>query len=227
MNLIIDVILILIIVFSVISGVRKGFINSIMNMITFAVALMCGWNFYPALGEYYKERIFLQRITNEISSYMSSFADNALDSLFQDMPEALTQITDRFGIDIASLEAYYNSHATIGTSEISSFIANPVAENISNILAFVTIFLGVIIILKIVTLILDLIFKLPVLNTLNRVCGFILGVFNGFLYAALFSAVLALLSPILTALIPEMYTSAMIDSSVFVTLINKLNIALK
>ena len=227
MNLVIDVILILIIVCAVISGIRKGFISSVMNMITFAAALICGWNFYPKLGAYYKDHIVLGRITNEISSHLSSLTDNAFETLFQDMPAALTDLTDRFGIDIGNLETFYNSKSAVGTNELSSYIANPIAENISNILAFATIFFGVIIILKIVTVILDLIFKLPVLSTLNRICGCILGTFTGALYSALFSAVLSLLSPILTALIPDIYSKGMIDSSVFVSLIQKLNFALK
>ena len=227
MNLTIDVILILIIICSIISGVRKGFIRSVMNMITFAAALICAWTFYPNLSAYYKENIVLNRITNEISSHLSSFSGNALERLFQDMPAALTDLTERFGIDTANLENFYNSKSIVGTNELSSYIANPIAENISNILAFATIFFGVIIILKIVTIILDVIFKLPVLSTLNRLCGSILGTITGSLYAALFSAVLSMVSPILTALIPDIYSAGMIDSSIFVTLIQKLNFALK
>jgi Colicin V production protein. len=228
MNFIIDLLLLFIIIFSVISGIRKGFIHSVMNIITFTAALICGWQFYPILSLYYKERIFLSRISNEIYHQISLLVNTSFDSLLSDLPEALIELTDRFGIDISALETYYLSQTADNlTEKISTFIAEPVAASISNILAFTTIFLGVTIILKIVTLILDMIFKLPVLNTLNRVCGFILGVFNGLLYAALFSMVLAMLSPVLTALIPEFYTSGMIDTSVFVTVINKLNIAPK
>jgi Uncharacterized membrane protein, required for colicin V production len=230
MNFIIDIILLLIIVCCIVSGVRKGFIHSIMNVITFVASLICGWQFYPILGEVYKKRIFLSRISDEIRHGISSLAGTSFDSLMNDMPEALTQIAERFGIDITSLETYYLTQmpaSSEATQSISTYIADPVATSISNILAFVTIFLGVTIILKIVTLILDLIFKLPVLSTLNRICGFLLGIFNGILYASIFAMVLATLSPVLTTLIPEIYNSGMIDSSGFVTVINKLNIAPK
>lgn len=231
MNFIIDLILILIIVLSCVSGIRKGFIHSVMNIITFIASLICGWQFYPILGAYYKEHIFLSRISQEIQGTISSLINNAIDSLFHEIPDILLEVTDRFGIDINNLESYYNSQSTATASELTSnvskFIANPVATTISDILAFLTIFLAVTIILKIITLILDLIFKLPVLKTINRFCGAILGIFTGLMYAALFAMLLAMLSPVLNAVIPQLYSPSMIESSVFVNVINKLNIVPK
>lgn len=231
MSFIIDLIFLLIIVVSVISGIRKGFIHSVMSIITFFAAFICGWQFYPILGAYYNERIFMSRITNEVYIAISSLVHSTFDALFSDMPDALIELTDRFNVDISSVESYYSSQATASASEltknISSYIAEPISTEISNILAFITIFFGVIIILKIVTLILDLIFKLPVLNTLNRIFGFAFGVINGVLYIVVLSTVLLLLSPILQSLMPELYLPNMIDNSMIIAFINKLNIAPK
>lgn len=233
MSFIIDLILLLILVLSLIEGMRKGFIRSVMNIITFFSALICGWQFYPLLGEYYKTHIFLNKISSEVNTSISSLLNTAfgsicLDSLLSDMPAALTDIVNRFNVDTDKLANFFNNQTSASMTELSEnvsvYIADPIATGISNILAFFTIFVAVTIILRIITFILDIICKLPVLSTLNRICGLIFGVFNGLLNIMVFAIILSMISPILSILLPDFYISSMIDSSVFITFINKLNI---
>lgn len=229
MGILIDIILVVTVVLSVWSGVKRGFIRSVMNIITFAAALLCGWYFYPPLAVVYHNKFLLGKFTENIYNSINSIISAGIESidlsrLFADKPEAFLEITRRYNIDIGILEKYFNEQLTKGSSDLTADVAArmaaPVANGLSQILAFLSVFFGVVILLKIVTLILDLIFKLPVLNAFNRISGFILGAVCGLAYAWIISAVLTSAMPFLIMIFPEVFTENTMTSSLFLNLIN-------
>ncbi|MHB1153669.1 MAG: CvpA family protein [Eubacteriales bacterium] len=231
MGILIDIILIATVVLSIWSGVKRGFIRSLMNIITFSAALLCGWYFYPSLAVIYSSKYLLDKFTADIYNSINTIISSGIESidlsrLFADKPDAFLDITRRYSVDINLLEEYFNTQVMKGsqdiTADISTRIAAPVANGISEVLAFLTIFLGVVILLKIVTLILDLIFKLPVLNAFNRVAGFVLGSVCGLAYAWILSIVIAASLPFLSMIFPVIFTQNTRDSSIFLNLINSI-----
>lgn len=223
MSLAIDIFLLCVIILPMIGGIRRGFVASVMGILTFAAALVCAWLFTPALSAYYLETVFMARVSKVVGDAIASLLSSGLDlgSLFSDLPEAFTSLTDRFGADISRLSSYYTIQESGGASDVAGkvagFIAQPVAEAVSDVLAFLTIFVGAVIILKVISLILDLIFKLPVLNALNRFAGFIFGAGCGYLYASIFAVILVASAPALTALLPEYFSAAAFDGSALLT----------
>lgn len=231
MGILIDIILISTVVLSIWSGAKSGFIRSLMNIITFSAALLCGWYFYPSLAVIYNSKFLLNKFTSDIYNAINTIISSGIESidlsrLFADKPDAFLDITRRYNADINTLEEYFNTQVVKGstdiTADISTKIATPIAAGVSEVLAFLTIFLGVIILLKIVTFILDLIFKLPVLNVFNRVAGFVLGSVCGFAYAWILSIVIAASLPFLIMIFPTVFTQNTRDSSIFLNLINNI-----
>ena len=233
MSLIIDLILILVFIMSIISGYRKGFVRSVMNIVAFTAAFLCGWLFTPALGTYYKEHIVLDGIAGKVSEAINSVVNSGigslgLDTLMAEKPDAFTDIISRFNVNIYDVEKYYSARSDLlpetAANKVSEFIADPIAAAASNILAFVTIFFAVIIVLKIATFILDLIFKLPVLNAANRVFGLLLGIVCGFLYVSVLIKIYAAVSPVIGSVFPEIYVRGISGSSMLVNLLKDFNI---
>ncbi len=231
MGILIDIILIATVFLSIWSGVKRGFIRSLMNIITFFAALLCGWYFYPSLAAIYSSKYLLDKFTTDIYNSINSIISSGIESinlsrLFADKPDAFLDITRRYSVDINLLEEYFNTQVMKGsqdiTADISTRIATPLATGVSEVLAFLTIFLGVILLLKIVTFILDLIFKLPVLNAFNRVAGFVLGSVCGLAYAWILSIVIAASLPFLSMIFPAVFTQNTRDSSIFLNLINSI-----
>lgn len=233
MSILIDLILVVIISMSIFSGYRKGLIRSVMNLVTFIAAFVSAWLFYPVLGNYYKDNIFLSKITQIVQDAFSALIHNGIDTidletLFNDKPQAFTDIISRFSANGLNIENYYSEQIEQGarniTENISSYIADPIAVTLSNILAFITIFFAVVIILKIFTFLLDIIFKLPVLNTLNRALGLGLGAICGLLYVLVISTILKAISPALEVLLPDIYNSSMISNSIIIGLSDRFNV---
>lgn len=230
MSIFIDVFLCIVILLAVISGVTKGFVRSVMNILTFAAAFVCGWLFTAPLSEYYLNTVFMSRVSETVESAINSILSPniSLDSLFADKPAAFTSITDRYFTDFGTLSQYYSDAVSEGsdsiTSGIARYIASPVAQMISNVLAFITIFIGVVVVLKITAFILDLIFRLPGLNALNRIAGFVFGGVCGVMYAWIFAIIITSAAPALTALFPDTFTQSATENSLLLGIFTKYNL---
>ncbi|MFA6947490.1 MAG: CvpA family protein [Eubacteriales bacterium] len=230
MSIFIDVFLAAVILLAIISGVTKGFVRSVMNILTFAAAFVCGWLFTAPLSEYYLNTVFMNRISGGVENAINSILSSSisLDSLFSDKPEAFTSITDRYLTDFGSLSQYYGEAVSEGSKNLSSgvarYIAAPVAQMISNVLAFLTIFAGVVIVLKLTAFILDLIFRLPGLNALNRIGGFIFGGACGIMYAWIFAIVITAAAPALAALFPDTFSASVTENSLLLGIFSKYNL---
>lgn len=231
MGILIDFILIATFVLAVWSGTKRGFIRSLMNIITFVAALLCGWYFYPPVAAVYNNRFMLNKFTADVYNSIKYIISSGIESLdisrlFADKPDAFLDVIQRYNADFDIIENYYNKQVISGSedvlADISARIAEPTAAGISEILAFITIFLGVVILLKIVTLILDLIFKLPVLNAFNRIAGFILGSVCGLAYAWILSIVITAALPFLAVIFPAVFTQTTQDNSLILNFINNL-----
>ncbi|MCL2518277.1 MAG: CvpA family protein [Oscillospiraceae bacterium] len=225
MSVLIDLLLLAVFVLCIVSGVRKGFVYSVMNFISFIAAFVCGWLFAPSLGAYYKENIFITRISETISDMLHSLlGTSSFETLFAEKPSAFTELITRYNTDITQLETFYSKQVNVSVQSVSDYIADPIATGISNFLAFLTIFLGALILLKILTIFLDMVFKLPVLNAINRTFGCILGIFCGFLYVSLIIMLLVAVSPTLTALNPEVFKPSTIENSMLLNLFKDINL---
>lgn len=233
MGILIDIILIAVVILSVWRGVKHGFVRSVMNIITFIAALLCGWYFTPYLASFYHEKFLLNKLSSDIYNAIDSLISSGIESinlprLFADKPDAFLEIIERYGADIGSLEQYFNSlNGKTGniTADISTRIAEPVSTGLSGILAFFSIFLLVILILKLVSFILDLIFKLPVLNAFNRVAGFVLGSVCGLAYAWILAVIIIAALPYLGMLFPEVFSQNTQTGSVLLDFFGKLELS--
>jgi len=232
MSIIIDILLAAIIVIGIAVGVKKGFVRSVMNFVTFIASFICAWQFTPMLAEYYLNSHLMSKVTNTVSDAISSIIGNGIGSitvgdLIAEQPPAFSDIVSRYAANITDLERFYYTQVSTGTEAIqrnvSEFIAGPVAETLSAVLAFLSIFLGITIVLTIAASILDLIFKLPVLNSLNRALGFVIGAFCGLLYTWAAAIVLVAVIPSLTALYPEVFSESLFENSILLNVFYEYN----
>jgi len=231
MSIAIDVILLAILLSGIIMGVKKGFVRSVMSFVTFIASFICAWQFTPLLAEHYHNSYLMEKATKLVSEAISKIIGNGITSLnigslISEQPQAFTDIIDRYATDIGALERYYYAQSG-GTADVqrnvSEFIAGPVSEALSTGLAFLTIFIGVTIVLSLAALVLDLIFKLPGLSTLNRVLGFMLGAVCGLLYTWAAALILTAIVPALAALYPEVISPSMFENSILLNVFNEYN----
>ena len=101
---------------------------------------------------------------------------DSLPALVQKMADT-EALTEKYGAAVESFESVAN--------DFSASVSAPLASLISNVLAYVAIFVLLVLILKLLFLLLNKIFdSVPVLKTINRILGAILGLLAAFLLLA-------------------------------------------
>ena len=230
MGIVIDLILLAAFVVAIITGYRRGLIRSVMNIASFIIAYFCTRNFTPALAQIYQENFMFEAFCGQIQASLDALVNAGLQSidfskLFAEKPAALIDIADRFGMDMSRLENFYDVSASEGVENMSrslaEFIAEPAALTASEVAAFVSIFFGVLLILFLATLLLDLIFKLPLLKTVNRIGGIAIGGICGLAYVWILAYILSAAVPVLAMMFPDAISASAAENSMLLRLVTR------
>ncbi len=231
MPLLLDLIVILAFVLSIYTGLKKGFVRSVMGIVIVAAAIILSVRFSPPLSEYlnqnYIEPVITDKVEASIEGIISGVENLDISTLFDEKPKAFTDILDNFGVDIDDLKAHYDS--TIKDSEgaeeeVSEYIATPVSKSVSTAAAFGIIFITVSLVLTLVLLLVELIVQIPLLKELNKGLGLVLGIVKGLLYAWGLSLLFCNLFPHLSVIYEGKIPASVIDGTVIVKLLGAINI---
>lgn len=197
MSLLLDGLILACAILCIVSGIRKGFIKSVMGLIKGVVSLLAAWAYTPVVRESIKENYIIDRIADGIAETLRSLALNLdtqtydLAKVATDLPEAYTAILTRYGIDIPAfteklMEVTYTDEGII--TDYSAMIADPCATMVASAAAFALVFLATYVGLTLVAWVGDVFFHLPVLSEANHFAGLVFGI----LEAAFFTYVIAI-----------------------------------
>ena len=109
MNLILDAVVLCVALLAIILGTKRGFIKSVMGVCTLIAALFVAYAFSPELAAHIESRPFIHSVSDSITDTIKSLSANTegtydLERLFADMPDAFTQIVDRYKADPEELK---------------------------------------------------------------------------------------------------------------------------
>ena len=221
-SFVLDAILIIICVTTVFVSMRRGFVKTVLSLLSSVAAIFLSVAFTPMVSSFFYDKFMLSAITNGIFDTVKSLAGNGtsegISTMFETMPDALVKLLERYNVSEDAINSMSNS-AISGNADVRSIcetIASPIATTISNALAFIACFIVAIIILKIVVCIIDAIFKLPVLKSVNKFAGLILGLAISVVIIYVYSNAAVYLVTSLGAISPEIFGDKVISDTVIV-----------
>ncbi len=200
MSVTLDIIIAAIIVITVFSTTKKGFIKAIFGMLRFIVSVICALFFKNTVAEaimqtpLYKDLLkkASMRITETINEALMGVADNIADG-FNANNSGISKLIYSFCENSDELWNNISNAYKSGTDEVfkavSENIVVPAFESIVRIIAFLFIFIAVYAVLSVAKKILSKVFELPILRTVNLAGGFTVGVICAVLYSSLFVAI--------------------------------------
>ena len=204
MQAILDILIVVIFLSLTIMGWKRGLFKTVMSFASYIIAFIAANMFGPRLSAYISESYLAQSIQDGILKRFASILAKPVESmdinvLLKDKPSEFVQILKDFGFspeDVSSMVAKKGEEAGAAVNEyVAQNVAAPVVDALSGAIAFAAIFLGALIVLRLITFIVDKIVRLPVLNTINRVFGLILGIISGALLCYIFVVIVVIAMP--------------------------------
>ncbi len=231
MSFVLDLIVIAIFVSCVITGVKRGFVRSVMGIVIVVVAILGSSYLSRPLANYLHDAFIRDAVTDEVADSLGDLIDNVdsmdLSTLFEEKDQVFTDILERFGIDFEDLKRYFENDLQgnkESEAEVSEYIAKPLSETLSQAAAFGILFVGIALVLWCVLLLVNQIVKLPVLRGANKLLGAVFGCVTGIAFAWGISTVLCVLMPQLAVMYEETVPATVIDHTFLVKLLGNLDI---
>jgi len=233
LSLAIDAVILFAAVIIIWLGVRRGFIRSVMGLVTGIASTIAAYAYTPILAGYIRKNYLIENITNGIAETLRSLALDTetdlynLDRLAADLPEPFTSILERYGIDVEAFIGQLRGLSACDEAVVDAFaaqIAAPTTTVLASVAAFVIIFCVVLFVLSLLTGLLDLIFTLPILRSANALLGFFLGAAEAVFIACLLASVLSVLAGSLGAVDPGLFGTDVVEDTIICKFVMEHNI---
>lgn len=226
MSLAIDIILVVIFASFVLTAVKKGFILSLLEFAAVILALVLAYNFSPKVAEtaydgFVKEAT-IKTIETQIEENVSlQETTTQTQLLLESIPDYMVSVADFMGVSVDDIKQSVASSKLTSeniATELVEKIAQPIIIGALTALSFVVLAIVLLFVLKFLAQIIAKIFKIPVIKTVNKLLGGILGACKGF-------AVVLFICTVLTVFFAsgDNELTAAVNDSVVVNLIDNVN----
>ncbi len=206
MAIIIDIIILGFIILSGFIGYKKGLSNIIINIIGMVLALLLAFMLKGTLASFIDSKLNVGAnlkgtIADGINAAIETKLENSSGAEQKEVNESKK----------ADGNAFYNSlvekmHITDGVDAVATKVTKFILETASFIIIFMAVYLCVFII----KMMLNLVFKLPILSSINGIGGLVAATLIGVIQVWVVLAILSFLSPMLsgvTDLIDKTYVT--------------------
>lgn len=199
--MVLDIIVVSLALISGIIGIKKGMITIVTKLVGFILAIVLAFSFYKSFATYLTQNYeFPAKITESIKNAIVSGDQKTSEDGMENIDNAEhvdneniaegdkvenlddTEKAQQEYISISNILQKFNLTGKINLEKeqenlddkktLSDVVAEKITVYIMNIISFLIIFLGIIIVAAVLSLVLGIIFSLPLLNSVNRMGGF-------------------------------------------------------
>ena len=226
---IVDYIIIGVIALSLLTGIYRGFISSVLNTGGCVVSFFLSFKLYPFLADSIRNNGDLVRTLLHYTDASSRIGDLELAStnVAQLTASKITEIVGKVQLPApfdtllqVNLEQQVYSGAGIDT--VSDYVSQTILNASINIICFLVCFAALFLVISILINLLRAIFRFPILKQLDWLAGGVFGFLRGVLVCyAIFAVV-----PLVLTMVPIELISELIDASTLAPFFNNGNIIL-
>lgn len=194
MNLLIDLIVLLIIVFCVIISAKRGFVKVLVEVVGFVAAIFLTFTISTPLADITYDKIIEPPI---IEAVADSAADTAEKDIWSLVPSAVSENAEKLGISVESFTQKVTSNISNGAQTAvktaSQDIIKPVITKVLGLVYSVVILLVLLFVVKFLAKFINKLFSFSIIGKANRVLGGIIGIPKGIIFAILFCMIVSLI----------------------------------
>lgn len=220
-GILVDILIISIFLITVGISTYRGFVKSAIGVAVILCSFIAAKMFGGLIGEWIDGVFMFDTLNGVVASLLNSTLgelSEAVDgeALVGMIPETFKNALALAGADVSALADSVSSIGVVTESnimEISATIAHPISAFVSEVIGYLGVFIVGLIVFKIIGSLVVGVFKLPILRTIDRMLGFLVGTFTGFLLAWGFAVVFRAVMGLLSMTYPELLPFASVDSS--------------
>ncbi len=216
MQYILDIVVLIVLVFCIFRGIKRGAVRTIFSLFSFIIALVLTFMLASPFAQYMEKLSFGESMHASISKAVEDKIDGFL---FKEEDVETTNTTESI-LDTLSVPTYMKkslflkSDFFVRNSDVpaSKAVADTLASAYMKLIYSVVLFVLLLIGLRLLRILAELVFKLPLLKDVNRIVGAVAGLINGIVIAYLLLSAVSALSSLPGA---EWLQSAMESSYIF------------
>ncbi len=197
MSIILDVAVLVVIFISVFLSAKKGFVKTIVEVVGYIAAFALAFSLSTPIATYTYDSFIGPAVEKSLTESAGSIADSTANSLFETLPDIITQNAENFGISVeniledASGTVADNSTETI--SAISGDIVKPIMVKLIGMAATVLIFLLLSVVVNLLANVLNKLFSFSIIGKVNTTLGGVIGLLKGTVIAAVMCVAISLI----------------------------------
>lgn len=227
MNFIFDIILAGVMAFIVIRSWKKGFVATLLHLASIVISAIAAWVLHPALAQWIDNKFMSNPVTTAIRNQISSLSENGdLETMFSEMPQKFKNYLENLNVDYGNIQERFaaaNQSAAKFADEVAAEIGAGLSYALSCAVALILIFTVSMIACTVVSFVINSVFKLPVLNSANKLMGIALGVVCAVFFAWVFSNGAVMFFEGMKAIAPYTFNDESIKSSVLINFFYNFN----
>ena len=226
MSIILDVILLTVLVAFIFTAAKKGFMRSLLELIAVIVALVMAYQFSPVVAQAAYDNLVEESLIETVQTQLDenlniSSSTEKAEVVLESIPGFMETFADSLGIDtkkmVENMGSFSLSSENLAT-ELVVKVAQPIVVAALTALFFLLLSAILMFALKWVAGLLSKLFKLPLLGTVNKVLGGVLGACKGVMVIIFVSTLLKLVFAG-----GESEISTMVNSSYVIGLLDNIN----
>lgn len=202
MSIALDLIVILIIVFTLARAIKAGFITTLFDAGKLIASIILAAIFKTNLSQYIMNTDIFENAKNSVTQTLTEAISGIGENIsvqemllaFEENNPTLVKLITGFGGSMEEISNRLKNAVIDGSNNVTElaaeYIIEPAASVCSDVISFAIIFVVAFILLCIAQKLLNLIFKLPLLKQINKLAGALLGVICAFLYVSVFCFVI-------------------------------------
>ncbi len=221
--IVIDLLLVSVFIGGIIKGRNNGFVKTALSIVAAIVGILIAKEYCEPVALWIEEHFIRNAATNSITEVLSNHIGGTVQDVINALPAYIKNAAEFAGVEIESFVSGAITTESIGNvsqsiySSLSEFAIIPAAK----VVAFVLIYAIANVLFSIVISLVNNIFRLPILNGLNRILGMIVGGVKGVFEMYVISALIGFLSMLIpVAEFTEAVQKATLHSGLWETILN-------
>lgn len=185
MNLAVDLILIVILFFGILLGIKRGFVKTVAKPVKLVAVWVCSFKTCASFSSRMIEPSIGASVTGRLSAILRErCASLTPQNASEDLPLVLKIAAGIFDIDVNEVVADSGSALA---DRLAETFASPLVSIVSAVISFILLLIIFSVLFSLVIYVVNLIFRLRPLKWMNRLLGFIFGFAFSFIVAWLIS----------------------------------------